>query len=154
FNFNLDSLREIEWETRRNHLASVASGFLFFLGLWIYVDTAVVYGKEDWTNAYIVVTIASVVGMFMVNAVSNRTVQGISYDEGILGTRGARLWLMIAFVLSFASLVAGLWLMFSDYVLRKGDHPNWPGVALFLNNFLIFCASLVYKFGRLEELWQ
>ncbi|CAD5206864.1 unnamed protein product [Bursaphelenchus okinawaensis] len=154
FNLNLDSLHEIDWETKRNHIASVASGFLFFLGIWIYIDTAVVYDKKDWNNAYIMVTIASALGMFMVNAVSNRTVQGISYDEGILGTRGARLWLMIAFVLSFASLVAGLWLMFSDYVLQTGDHTNWPGIALFLNNFLIFCASLVYKFGRLEELWQ
>lgn len=89
-----------------------------------------------------------------VNAVSNRTVQGVGYDEGILGPRGARLWMMIAFALSFASLIAGLWLMFSDYVLRQGEHRNWPGVALFLNNFLIFGASLVYKFGRVEELWQ
>jgi len=30
---------------------------------------------------------------------------------------------------------------------------TYPGVAIFLQNFLIFLASLVYKFGRSEELW-
>jgi len=30
---------------------------------------------------------------------------------------------------------------------------TYPGVAIFLQNFLIFVASLVYKFGRSEELW-
>lgn len=60
---------------------------------------------------------------------------------------------MCGFVLSFASLVAAIWIMFADYVLVVGDHPTWPGVALFFHNFLIFVASLVYKFGRTEELW-
>ena len=31
---------------------------------------------------------------------------------------------------------------------------TYPGVAIFLQNFLIFVASLVYKFGRSEELWS
>lgn len=30
---------------------------------------------------------------------------------------------------------------------------TYPGVAIFLQNLLIFVASLVYKFGRSEELW-
>lgn len=66
---------------------------------------------------------------------------------------GSRLWLMCGFVLSFASLVAAMWIMLEDYVLVPGDHANWPGVVLFLHIFLIFVASLVYKFGRTEELW-
>lgn len=66
---------------------------------------------------------------------------------------GSRLWLMAAFVLSFASLVAATWVLFSDYVLLTGDHPVWPGVALFLTNFIIFASSCVYKFGRTEEMW-
>jgi hypothetical protein len=30
---------------------------------------------------------------------------------------------------------------------------TYPGVAIFLQNVLIFAASLVYKFGRSEDLW-
>lgn len=60
---------------------------------------------------------------------------------------------MAAFVMSFASLVAATWILFSDYVLRAGGHQVWPGVALFLTNFIIFTSSCVYKFGRTEEMW-
>jgi len=150
-NLNMDNFR-INWEEQRNNISAVGSGFLFSLGVWLYIDTAAYYTPSGgWNNAYIIVTIASIVAMFMVNSISNSQIHGGSYDyEGILGTRGARLWLMLAFILSFSSLVAALWLMFADYVFETGDGPKWPGVALFLNNFLIFCASLVYKFGRAE----
>ncbi|KAI6202787.1 hypothetical protein M3Y94_00480600 [Aphelenchoides besseyi] len=120
----------------------------FSLGIWLYIDTAASTGKADWNNVYVLVTIASCIAMFMVNAVSNVHLQESYASEP---NPGARLWMMFAFILSFSSLVAALWLMFSDYVLRQGNDPKWPGVSLFLNNFLIFCASLVYKFGRTEE---
>jgi len=146
---NMDNFR-IDWEQQRNNIAAIGAGFLFSLGIWLYVDTAAVYPSE-WNNIYVLVTIASVVAMFMVNSVSNSQIHGTYDYGGMLGTRGARLWLMLAFVLSFASLVAAVWLMFSEYVFRQGDTPKWPGVALFLNNFLIFCASLLYKFGRVDN---
>ncbi|KAI6219871.1 Small membrane protein related [Aphelenchoides besseyi] len=139
---------DIDWSIRRNQLASIGSGILFSLGIWLYIDTAASTGKADWNNVYVLVTIASCIAMFMVNAVSNVHLQESYASEP---NPGARLWMMFAFILSFSSLVAALWLMFSDYVLRQGNDPKWPGVSLFLNNFLIFCASLVYKFGRTEE---
>lgn len=49
-----------------------------------------------------------------------------------------------------------------DYISGPKNCPDnrtfvptitYPGVAIFLQNFLIFVASLVYKFGRSEELW-
>jgi len=147
---NFENFR-IDWEQQRNNIAAIGAGLLFSLGIWLYIDTAVVY-KHDWNNIYVLVTIASCVAMFMVNSVSNNQIHGGSYDYGgILGTRGARLWLMLAFFLTFAALVASVWLLFSEYVLRQGNDPKWPGVALFLNNFLIFGASIVYKFGRLDN---
>ncbi|VDM44741.1 unnamed protein product [Toxocara canis] len=143
-----------DWEGKRNAVASCAASFMFFTGWWLMIDTAAIYTPiGQWNNVYIIVTISGTIAMFMVNAVSNSQVRGESMNEGVLGTKGSRLWLMCGFVLSFASLVAAIWIMFADYVLVLGDHPTWPGVALFLHNFLIFLASLVYKFGRTEELW-
>jgi len=139
-------------------VAAVVSSILFFSGWWIYIDTAAIYtSKGEWNNVYIIVTIAGTVAMFMVNAVSNSQVRGEAMNESVLGTKGARLWLMSGFVLAFASLVAAIWIMFADFVLVPGPHrDDWsvmPGVALFFHNFLIFLAALVYKFGRTEELW-
>ncbi|VDD94979.1 unnamed protein product [Enterobius vermicularis] len=143
----------IDMEGKRNAVASCAASVLFFAGWWLMIDTAAVYSPKDWSNVYIIVTIFATVAMFMINAVSNSQVRGEAMQEGILGTKGSRLWLMCGFVLSFASLVAAMWIMLEDYVLVPGDHANWPGVVLFLHIFLIFVASLVYKFGRTEELW-
>ena len=87
------------------------------------------------------------------NSVSISVVTGQAMDEGILGTRGARLWMMFSFVLAFSTLVASLWIMFGNYVLVEGDISNWPGLALFFHNLLLLFAALLYKFGRNEELW-
>lgn len=61
---------------------------------------------------------------------------------------------MFGFIASFASVIAGVWIMFSDFVFFKGNGPVWPGVAIFFHAFFIFGSSLVYKFGRTEELWE
>lgn len=61
---------------------------------------------------------------------------------------------MLGFIASFSSLVAGIWVMFGKFVFIESKHPIWPGVALFLHVFLIFIGSMVYKFGRTEELWD
>lgn len=60
------------------------------MGIWLYIDTAAVYSESgNWNNAYIIVTVASVVAMFMVNSISNAQIHGASYDyDGILGVRG------------------------------------------------------------------
>lgn len=31
--------------------------------------------------------------------------------------------------------------------------PKYPGVGLFLQNIFIFVASLLFKFGRSEDMW-
>ncbi|KAK0425532.1 hypothetical protein QR680_009248 [Steinernema hermaphroditum] len=153
----LDHIRcgvEFDWEGKRNAVASIVASVLFFSGWWLLIDTAAVYTPSGaWNNVYIIITIAGTIAMFMVNAVSNSQVRGQAMEEGLLGTKGARLWMMSAFVLSFSCLVAAIWVMFADFVLITGVHAVWPGVALFLHNFLIFLASLTYKFGRTEELW-
>lgn len=61
---------------------------------------------------------------------------------------------MVAFFLAFSSLVASLWIMFAEFVLVEGNIPNWPGLALFFHSLFIFFASLLYKFGRVEEYWR
>lgn len=79
-------------------------------------------------------------------------VRGDSYTEGCMGQMGARIWLFLGFLLQFSSLIASCGVLFGMYV-AQAKQPEWPGVALFLQNFFIFIASLVFKFGRKEDLW-
>ena len=59
--------------------------------------------------------------------------------DGLLGTRGARLWLLVGFVLGFGSLIAAIWIMFAVFVIPK-DGSVYTGLAFFMQNFFIFLA--------------
>jgi len=150
----IESFPQFDWDNKRNTYSSIIAGVLFFSAWWLMIDTAVSHeGDTKWTNLYLL-TAASTISMFMVNSVSNSAVTGSAMDEGVLGVKGARLWLMLGFIGSFACIVAGIWIMFANYVVGDHGESARPGIALFIHSFLIFISSLVYKFGRTEELWE
>lgn len=116
------------------------------------IDAAVVYPKPEQLNhAFHTCGVFSTLAFFMINAVSNAQVRGDSYESGCLGRTGARVWLFIGFMLMFGSLIASMWILFGAYVTQNID--VYPGLAVFFQNALIFFSTLIYKFGRTEELW-
>uniref|UniRef100_A0A8C2N825 Transmembrane protein 50B n=1 Tax=Capra hircus TaxID=9925 RepID=A0A8C2N825_CAPHI len=126
----LDNLRWpececIDWSERRNAVASVAAGILFFTGWWIMIDAAVVYPKPEQLNhAFHTCGVFSTLAFFMINAVSNAQVRGDSYESGCLGRTGARVWLFIGFMLMFGSLIASMWILFGAYVTQMYRFPG------------------------------
>lgn len=107
---------------------------------------------------------------YRINIVSNAQVRGDAYTNGCMGPRGARVWLFIGFVLGFVSVFAACWILFADFVPDGNtviklttlallifyfldQKPKYPGVGLFLQNIFIFVASLLFKFGRSEDMW-
>lgn len=140
-----------ESDEKRNAIASMIAGLLFFAGWWFIIDAASVYPGE-LPNAAHVCGVFATVSLVMVNSVSNAQVRGETYTGACLGSRGARLWLFLGFVLGFASLIASCWILFANYV-NTGSKHTWSGVSLFLQNALIFAGSLVFKFGRTEDTW-
>lgn len=151
-NFRWPEFECIDWGESRNTVASIVAGVLFFTGWWIIIDTAVVYPtNKEMNHAFHTCGVMSTIAFFMINAVSNGQVRGDGYSEGCLGRTGARIWLFIGFMLMFGSLIASMWILFGAYVVPKND--VYPGLAVFFQNALIFFSSLIYKFGRTEELW-
>ncbi|XP_005037155.2 PREDICTED: transmembrane protein 50B isoform X1 [Ficedula albicollis] len=161
-NFRWPECECIDWSERRNAVASVVerrsavasvvAGVLFFTGWWIMIDAAVVYPRPEQLNhAFHTCGVFSTLAFFMINAVSNAQVRGDSYSDGCLGRTGARIWLFIGFMLMFGSLIASMWILFGAYVTQNTN--VYPGLAVFFQNALIFFSTLIYKFGRTEELW-
>lgn len=134
---------------RRNLLSSITAGSLFFIGWWIIIDAA---ATDHFEPAYHTPGAIASFALFMVNAVSNAQVRGETYTTGCIGQTGARVWLLMGFVLLFGSLIAACWILFGSYVVPAKADP-WPGVAIFLQNALIFFSAIVFKFGRTEESW-
>ncbi|KAF0294175.1 Transmembrane protein 50B [Amphibalanus amphitrite] len=144
----------LELGERRNAVAAAVSGVLFFTGWWIMIDCAAIYpSMEEMHHAYHVCGVIGTISFFMINAVSNGHIRGDMYSTGCLGQRGARVWLFIGFLLGFAAIIAAMWILFAAYVVPGGSRSQWPGIAVVLQNLFIFAGSLVYKFGRSEDLW-
>ncbi|KAI1303146.1 Transmembrane protein 50A [Halotydeus destructor] len=152
-NFEIRRPEWLDFGEKRNAVASIISGSLFFTGWWIIVDVAAHYPENDvFNHAYHVCGVFGTVSLFMINAVSNGQVRGESYTNGFLGQRGARIWLFVGFVLGFASMIASVWILFGDFIIQ-GKALLYPGLALFFQNLCIFMGSLLFKFGRTEDLW-
>ncbi|KAM6979040.1 transmembrane protein 50B-like [Tautogolabrus adspersus] len=151
-NFRWPEWECIDWGERRNAVASIGAGVLFFTGWWIMIDAAVSYPlQEQMNHAFHTCGVFSTIAFFMINAVSNGQVRGDTYGEGCLGRTGARLWLFIGFMMMFGSLIASIWILFGGYVVPQKQVA--PGLAVFFQNAFIFFSTLVYKFGRTEDLW-
>merc|ERR1711879_472928 len=152
---------DLEWlavNDRRNLVASVASGILFFVGWWLAIDAAACYtDKTDLKDVFHICGVFGTVSMLMVNAVSNRQLRGEGYEYGCLGVNGVRIWFFFGFLMGFGSLIGAAWILFGEYVSNTNFNPKttYPGVAIFLQNACIFFASIIYKFGRsdTENTW-
>lgn len=134
---------------RRNQIASILSGTLFFIGWWIIIDAAA--NNPLGSDSYHACGVVSTIAFFMINAVSNAAVRGETFEEGCLGQTAARLWILFAFLLGFGGLIGACWILFGKYVVIQEDIDVWPGVAVFLQNSFIFFSAIIFKFGRREE---
>jgi hypothetical protein len=88
--------------------------------------------------------------IFRMNSVTNQQVRGDTYDSGCFGSAGARIWIFTAFVMAFSTLIASMWIFFGVYIVPI-KNPQYPGLAVLLQNVLIFLSAIIFKFGRVEE---
>jgi len=107
----------VEVGDKRNKVASIVSGILFFSGWWFAIDAAAVHPeKTELKDVFQICGVFGTISFFMVNAVSNGQLRGDSYTEGCLGVRSARIWFFFGFLLGFASLIGASWILFGEYV--------------------------------------
>ena len=178
-----ECLQNVDLNEKRNKIASIASGFLFFSGWWFAIDASATY-YEDTRDVFHLCGVFATISMFMVNAVSNSLLRGEGFTDGCLGPVGARIWFFFGFMMGFGSLLGwfashtnaspspemlfhrsfffcflgSAYILFGEYVHddeAKTFNPKYtyPGVAFFLQNLFIFFASITYKFGRSEDMW-
>uniref|UniRef100_A0A3P9DUK1 Transmembrane protein 50B n=1 Tax=Maylandia zebra TaxID=106582 RepID=A0A3P9DUK1_9CICH len=141
-NFRWPECECIDWGERRNAVASIVAGVLFFTGWWIMIDAAVAYPTQEQMNhAFHTCGVFSTIAFFMINAVSNG--ECLSPVRDLLWR--ARLWLFIGFMMMFGSLIGSIWILFGGYVVPSEFLPSvcpcWSNI------------TLIYKFGRTEDLW-
>lgn len=84
----------------------------------------------------------------IVNSISNSQLREDGFDS--VNPRAAKGCLLIGFILGFSALTGSVWILISEYGSGKYEQ-SYPGVALLIQNVLIFLGSLTFKFGRVED---
>lgn len=120
---------------KRNKVASIVAGILFFSGWWFAIDAAAVHPeKTELKDVFQICGVFGTISFFMVNAVSNGQLRGESYTTGCLGVRSARVWFFFGFLLGFGSLIGASWILFGEYVTNDCYEMNTRYTAGKLNN--------------------
>lgn len=149
----IDSLRthireSLDITEKRNVFASILAGILFFSGWWIIIDVAARYPAEDFHGAFYLLGISGTVSFIIVNSISNSQLREDGYDT--VNPRAAKGCLLLGFIFGFTALLGSVWILIGEYGSGKYKNP-YPGVALLIQNLLIFFGSLTFKFGRIDE---
>jgi len=142
------------WQKPETVLAYFAGG-LFAIGWWLWID-ATVYSNCNCPNGHTpdsvrvewyhyVPGVISTVALIMINLPSWGDINGSMFNEG--SSTKARVWLLISFIIAFAAIIASLWLAITHWFMAKPD-SQWGGIALILNNVLIFVGSLLYRYSK------
>jgi len=130
---------------------STIAGCIFAAGWWIWIDANV--STANWPKDksgkppailfyYYIPGIISTLGVFMTNIVSLESLNPASwvFDERI-GAK-VRVWLFLSFIISFSGVAAAIWIMAAVYMPPHNKGNDWPGIALTIQNALIFVSSI------------
>lgn len=149
----IDSLRRnvresLDVTEKRNVIASMLAGILFFSGWWIIFDVAARYSSDDFHGGFYLLGISGTISFIIVNSISNSQLTEDGYDS--VNPRAAKGCLLLGFIFGFTALLGSVWILIGEYGSSKYPNP-YPGVALMIQNLLIFFGSLTFKFGRVDE---
>jgi len=131
-------------------LLAYAAGFSFAIGWWLWID-ANVYSHHtndpvQVSGVHYIPGIISTIGLIMVNLVSWSDLNGVNFLSDNVSAK-ARIWLLFAFVVSFAGLVVGVWMAVVHW-FQGNPNSQYPGVALIVQNLLIFAGGAMYRFAK------
>lgn len=85
-----------------------------------------------------------------INSVNWSDVEGMGlYSMDDSNQKRIRIWLLLSGVVAFGSIFAAVWIAVAHWFTNeKAPFSNWPGVALILQNVLIFLSGITYRYAK------
>ncbi|KAL0912346.1 hypothetical protein M5K25_018312 [Dendrobium thyrsiflorum] len=118
------------------------AGAVFATGWWFWVDAVVCSAVKVSFLHYLPGIFASLSAV-MFNSVRKEDISYDYYSPYGDSEWRLKLWLFVAYVVSFASLAAGVGLLVQDALTDKG-HSVWTGVAGVLQCVFVLISGLIY----------
>jgi heme/copper-type cytochrome/quinol oxidase subunit 3 len=87
---------------------------------------------------------------YRINSVNWSDVEGMGlYSMDDSNQKRIRIWLLLSGVVAFGSIFAAVWIAVAHWFTNeKTPFSNWPGVALILQNVLIFLSGITYRYAK------
>jgi len=134
------------------------AGLVFAVGWWIWIDATVYHVhvndpiKVIWWQY--VAGLISTIGLFGVNIVSWRDLDSNNIFGDQVSAR-AKIFLFCAFIVCFGGIIAAIWIAAQWWFIAANNFTPKPsvygGIALIVQNILIFLSTLLYRFAKPQE---
>ncbi|XP_078444760.1 transmembrane 50A-like protein [Wolffia australiana] len=115
------------------------AGAVFGAGWWFWVDAVVCSAVKVSFLHYLPGIFASLAAL-MFNGVKKEDMDYSPYEDG---EWRVKLWLFLAYVVSFVSLAASVGLLVQDALVDKGQ-STWTGIAGILQCVFVLISGLIY----------
>jgi hypothetical protein len=80
----------------------------------------------------------------MINAVNWSDLYGLGFSSVDSELTRVRVWLFVSFVIAFGGIIAAVWIACANwFVNEQTPLTHWPGIALILQNVLIFVRYFI-----------
>ncbi|KAG2448465.1 hypothetical protein HYH02_006357 [Chlamydomonas schloesseri] len=136
------------WEERGKMWGPILSGALFGAGWWFWVDAVCINHHKIPFDQYLPGLIATL-ALVMINCIRRDDLVEIDPFDDASFCR-SRLWLFVSYIVSFASIVAAVWVMLAHYAhnpdLSAAD--KWPGAAGIFQVTFILGSGLLFFVSR------
>ncbi|ORX53327.1 hypothetical protein BCR36DRAFT_349148 [Piromyces finnis] len=126
------------------------TGVLFGLAWWLFIDICI-WDKNRNNNKGDMKSIVSfipgilgTVGFFFVNIIPKNSMNADLFGKELSTFR--RFIMLIAFSVTFSSLISSFWIFFAKYSSK--NYTLWAGFVLLIQSVLIFFSAYLFRFKR------
>ncbi|KAG4103876.1 hypothetical protein H8356DRAFT_1029762 [Neocallimastix lanati (nom. inval.)] len=129
------------------------SGMMFGTAWWLFIDTYIwdINKNEDNGDMQSIVSyipgILGTVGFLFVNIIPKSTLSSDEYGKEISSFK--RFVMLIAFSVTFSSLISSFWIFFAKYVSE--NYTLWVGFVILIQSVLLFISTYLFRFTRSTE---
>ncbi|KYQ89558.1 transmembrane protein [Tieghemostelium lacteum] len=139
------------------------AGLIFGVAWFLWIDGHVyentrLYHEEDYKGPtiqwiYYLPGIFATLALVMSNIVHIESLSSSSFLTNEDGVNKIRIWLFISFAISFGCVAASIWIMAGVFMPPHNTNTaaQWPGIALMLQNILIFISSLILVYSKTHK---
>ncbi|KAF2074068.1 hypothetical protein CYY_004637 [Polysphondylium violaceum] len=138
------------------------SGLLFGAAWFLMIDGHVYENHNLAKNpdfgpsikwVYYLPGVFSTLGLVMSNIVNLDVLTNSSFfadDDSVIKTR---IWLFVSFAINFGCIAGAIWIMAGVFLPphNYNSASQWPGIALTLQNALIFISSLILVYAKTQK---